>query len=415
MLSSSCHLLNTLKRRLIAGFVATVLSMGLGLTVKADTRCHNGPIFAFSQAVYVSDFARAQKLIAEIRRERSTEMADFLQQVLIYTRGYEAGQAQDQEAALSEIDALIERLSGRLTSDSSLRSRLDAGNIMMNAARLHLLSRNVMDSAQLAKAAHVLLDEILDENPEQTEAYLSVGLYQYFAANENNAWGWVKRLLALQGDKERGRELIELAVKASDDFAFEAARSLMMDLAWNHPDVCRYVELFDQLDAPELETIEHRQRHIAARLFCGHPELADIELQETKTLIDQRALLASRAQLQWLLEAELQSMAMQGQSGVLRELLASESKDHAEKAMIIRFSLARALDVTGAHVRAKQYYAQVEASTVAGRYQRLAVSYQQQPYRAPRPTVLQENDRIQFVCKGGADQLGSVPESLQSR
>lgn len=399
MLSLFCRLLNRHKRNLFAGALIVTLLTGASLSAVADSGCHNGPIFAFSQAVYASDFAQAQTLIPAIRRERNADMADFLQQVLIYTRGYEKGIAQDQEAALLEIDALIKHLSASLETDRSLRRRLDAGNIMMNAARIHLLSLNVMRSAQLAKAAYNLLNEILDENPQQSDAYLSLGLYQYFAANENNAWGWIKRLLDLQGDKESGRELIEQAVATSYDFAFEAARSLMMDMAWNHPDICRYIALFDQLDALELRTIEHRQRNIAARLFCGQAELANLELQQANSLIHQGTLPASENQRKWLFEAGLQSMAMQGQSGVLTQLLAEESKEDFETTMMIRFSLARALDVKGERARAKRYYAQVAASAVADRYQRLAVIYQQQAYRAPDTYVLPESDQIHFACK----------------
>lgn len=400
MLSLSCRFLSKLKRPLISGVFAVAMLSAVNVSAVADKRCQNGPIFAFSQAVYGAEFTRAQNLIPVIRRERSVEMADFLQQVLIYTRAYENQRPREREAALSEIDAIIDGLAMRLKTDRSLNLRLDAGNIMMNAARLHLLSRNVMDSAQLAKTAYSLLNEILEKNPQQSKAYLSVGLYQYFAANENNAWGWVKRLLALQGDKEGGRELIERAVESSDDFAFEAARSLMMDLAWNHPDVCRYVELFDQLEAPQLKTIEHRQRSIAARLYCGQPELAANELLETKSMIDRDALLVNSAQNRWLFEARLQLMAMQGQSDALTELLAEGSNENTETAMMIRFSLARALDVKGERARAKQFYAQVAVSGVAERYRRLAVSYEQQAYRAPKLYVLGEEDRIQFICKG---------------
>ena len=377
-----------------------MLLAGASARAGVDGACQNGPVFAFSQAVYGSNFARAQTLIPVIKRERSVEMADFLQQVLIYTRAYEKGLPHDREAALSEIDALIEDISTRLKTDRSLHLRLDAGNIMMNAARLHLLSRNVMDSAQLAKAAYSLLNEIHEAYPQQSDAYLSLGLYQYYAANENNAWGWLKRLFALQGDKELGRELIERAVESSGDFAFEAARSLMMDLAWNYPDVCRYVELFDALDAPQVMTIEHRQRSIAARLFCGWPELAADEIAETNSLIGRGTLLASEMQNRWLFEAELQSMAMQGQSGVLKVLLAAEAKQDSETAMMIRFSLARALDVKGERTKAKRYYTQVAASSVDERYQRLATSYQQQAYRAPRAYVLQAEEMIRFACKG---------------
>ena len=398
MLSLSCRFLTRLKPQFIAGCVVAALLMGVSLSATAGSHCHNGPISEFSQAVYASDFDLAQTLIPSIRRERSIDMADFLQQVLVYTRGYEMGLAQDKEQALSEIDALIERISVLLETDQPQPRRLDAGNIMMNAARLHLLSRNVLRSAQLAKAAYSLLDEILQENPQQADTYLSVGLYQYFAANENNAWGWVKRLLDLQGDKERGRDLIERAVESSDDFAFEAARTLMMDLAWDHPDVCRYVEVFDQHNTPDILTIEHRQRSIAARLFCGQSQQGTIELQEIASLIKQHALIASEGQLQWLFEAGLQAIAMQGQSGVLRERLSAELEQDTETSMMIRFALARALDVNGERPEAQQHYARVAASTVDERYRRLAVSYEQQAYRAPQAYVVREEDRIQLAC-----------------
>jgi len=386
-----------------------------GVAAKAQGGCENGPIFDFSLAVYVSDFDRAQRLIPAIRSQRSGEMADFLQQVLIYTRGYEMDHPEDQEVALEAMDAQIESLQLQLRGHPSLQLRLDSGNIMMNSARMQLLSGNVMRSAQLARAANDILNDLLEDSPGLADAYLSLGLYQYFAANENNAWGWIKRLLSLEGDKQHGRELIERAVMASADFSFEALRSLMMDLSWDRPDICRYVVVYNQLTHTAIDTIEHRQRSIVARLFCGLPEQGADEILQLRLSLNKGEIAADETQRQWLFEAELQAMAMQGQSGALREILAVEQDRDEQRAMMVTFSLARALDVMGMRAEAKFYYTKVAESNVARRYQDLAQRYLQQPYRSPSAYHVQASQEIKLICRGRTatiqDSTTPSPES----
>ncbi len=398
MLSLSCHFLNKRFRASAVSLCTAVLLFSSAITMAAPKRCDRSAMFAFSQAVYGSEFERAGTYISAIRSDKGPEMADFLQQVLNFTQAYETGKAAEQVTALEEVDAQISRLQLRLEKDSGLQLKLDAGNIMMNAARMHLLSRNVMRSAQLAKAAYRLLDEVLEVSPQQADAYLSVGLYLYFSANENNAWGWIKRLLALEGDKDKGREMIERAVMASPDFSFEAARSLMMDLNWDYPAICRYVAVFDSLDAPQLKTIEHRQRSIAAHFFCGQPAQGEDEIKEVSSALQSNDIKVNEVQSQWLFEAHLNALAMQGRAEELTEMLVAEAAENSERAMMIRFSLARALDVQGRREQAIVMYSRLANSSLAERYRNLAAAYRKLAYRPPARYPLAEKEALVFAC-----------------
>jgi len=197
-------------------------------------------------------------------------MAQFLQQVLVFKQAYETGNHAEQQLALNEIDKVITSLS----ANSAGGNQLYLANIMIHTARLQLAVGNVLRAAGLAKQGKQLLDESLEQNSHNADALLADGLYHYYTGSENEALGWIMRWWSLQGDKARGRQMIEKSVERSADHAFEAARSLLSDVAWNRQDTCRYLPLFDALDPLETQSITALQEQLALLLFCGQAERA---------------------------------------------------------------------------------------------------------------------------------------------
>jgi len=402
MLNLFCPLSSNWRSKRFSLALLVLLLTGMCGQIRAQTGCEISPVEAYSRALYASRYELAQSTLQDIANERGVELAGFLQQLLIYMRAYESGDKDTQKATLVRIDDLVDKLASQTSENFSLQVQLNAGNIMIHAARIQLLSGKILRSAKLAKAGNRILEAVLEVEPQHPDALLGLGLYQYFAANENNAWGWINSLLSLQGDKARGRELIEQAAERSVDYGFEAARSLIMDLNWDHPDICRYTRLFEQPEQFDIQTVEHRQRSIAAQLFCGQSERALQRLDKLASRIEANDLSVDAGQRQWQFEARLQALAMSGEIDILTARLDSEA-DAAQR-RLIEFSLARALDVMLQHQQAQTYYAGVAQSGGSDVYARLAQRYSEQAYRAPRAYRTGTRPEMHFACYQGSVQ-----------
>ncbi len=245
MLNSYCPFYSSVLRRLL-----WVIFLGTYSVPVLAINCNTSPVFAFSRALYLEQYDAALQLLPRIKRERNPEIAQFLQQVLVFKRAYEQDMPEQQRAALVEIESLIASLSNMSPENSEGHHSLTLANIMIHTARLQLAVGNVLRAARLAKQGKHLLDKALEQTPDAVDALLSNGLYFYYTGSENETLGWIMRWWSLEGDRARGRELMERAVEESAGQAFEAARSLVSDVAWNRQDTCRYRPLLNMPDVP---------------------------------------------------------------------------------------------------------------------------------------------------------------------
>lgn len=394
MLNSYCPFYSNLLRRLL-----WVIFLGTYSVPVLAINCNTSPVFAFSRALYLEQYDAALQLLPRIKRERNPEIAQFLQQVLMFKRAYEQDMPKQQRAALDEIESLIASLLNMSPDNSEGHHSLVLANIMIHTARLQLAVGNVLRAARLAKQGKRLLDEALEQTPEAVDALLSNGLYFYYTGSENETLDWIMRWWSLEGDRARGRELMERAVEESADQAFEAARSLVSDVAWNRQDTCRYRPLLNMPEVPLTLSINAAKEQIALALFCGHPDLAfkQVVLLENWSAPANNAL--TRTDSDWLHEAHLYTLAALGDSNRLEKMLIRLDPDEDQRHYWqTQLSLAKALDTQGAHGEAESYYRRVIASSPDQLYQALASAYLRRSYQKPRLFKQNPVNRLQFAC-----------------
>ena len=361
--------------------------------------CNTSPIFAFSRALYLDDYRIAQDLLLRIQHERSAEIAQFLQQVLIFKRAYEQGKTAQQKAALEAIDALIDSLSDKVLGQDGVDDQLMLANITIHSARLQLAVGKVLRAATLAKQGKQLLDKLSEQAPNQTDALLSKGLYAYYTGSENETLGWMMRWWSLQGDKVAGREMMERAVEESADYAFEAARSLLLDTAWSRQNSCRYRPLFNRVDVLKIPSIDAAKTNIALALFCGNPDDALVQINALNNKSKHASKSLSQAHSDWLFAAQLYALAAQGNAEQLQVMLmALDAKVDDYRYWQTQFSLAKALDTMGRHKKAAGLYQEIIESSLKPSYRQLARAYQQVPYQKPRLFKQRPEQVLQFAC-----------------
>jgi tetratricopeptide (TPR) repeat protein len=361
--------------------------------------CNTSPVFAFSKALYLEQYTIASGLLPSIERERSAEMAQFLQQVLLFKRAYERKQSPQQREALKAIDTLIASFSDSVGENEEEGQRLTRANIVLQAARLHLAADNVLRAVRLAQRGQNLLDEALRQNPDDVDALLSNGLYFYYSGQKDDVLSGLLRWWPLEGDKARGLEMMEQAVEHSADFAFEAARSLVSDVAWNRQDTCRYMPLFSEAGSLNTLSLSAAKPVISMALFCGQPEKALQEITAIERSGDSSSSAFTQQDDGWLLEAKLYSLAALGERKPLEELLLTfDRKANSIRYWQTLFSLAKAADVRGEYEASANLYRKLIVSDFDPRYTMLARVYLNSPYREPRNFEEKAGHGLSFSC-----------------
>lgn len=362
-------------------------------------RCNTSPVFAFSQALYLQQYARADELLARLPLERSPELATFLTQVMAWKRAYDTDERPAQLEALEAIDKQIDKLDKALETELPTRPKLEliTGNIKIHAARMNLVTGHVFKAARLAKQGNQLLREVLKQNPDQVDAYLAAGLYQYYIGSDDSGFFWIKQLFSLQGDKQQGRDLIEKAMQLSPDYAFEAARSLKMELSWNKNELCHYPTLIsNNLPVSKLPT-EVLQLEISADLFCGRTQHANSLIGRLRAQIERLQSNDSKDQKRWLDDASLYALSQQGEVDLLAQMAdKSDLQSNPSRKERVEFSLAKALDVKRERVRAKHLYQKLLESKTEAAYKSLSQHYLTQAYRGTAST--DQRRKQVFAC-----------------
>lgn len=373
--------------------LCTMLVASLSLSAAEPKACNASPVFAFSQALYFQRYENASQLLPTIKRERSAELALFLAQVLHWKKAYDTQNSQRQSEALNEIDWLINNIESTIELVPAYQTELTAGNIMMHAARLNLMMGRVIRAAKLAKRGKQLLNNILNQNPNEANAFLAAGLYQYYAGNDEPGFVWVKRWFSLRGDEKKGRDFIERAMQQSPDYAFEAARSLLMELDWNRHDICRYPQLFDDEKPDKTQPLAISQLQITRNLYCGQTHDTTQSLRQIQPRLEG----VDPQTLRWFDDASLYGLAQAGDVAQLMDRKeAIDDQSTTLKYLRVQFALAKALDVKGEHTRAKTLYEMLAESKLADDYKNLAQRYMLEPYRAPIP--IRSNNSF-VVCR----------------
>lgn len=356
----------------------------LATSGQALAECNPSPVFIFSRALYMQQYPAAAEQITRIRSERGSEMAAFLQQVLDFSRAYQRGDKAGVRAALKALDALIDSFPGHEASgivDDRVRKQ---ASIRIHAARMHLLSGNLLRAVALSKAAAPVLNGSHGE-AVSPDALLALGLYQYYAGRGDDDLGWVISLFGFEGDKLAGLENIRQAAEWSPDSAFEAVRSLVWDMGWNRQQLCPVIGGFAHATADEHPDPTHYQQLIAAFLFCGDPLQALALIKRSEQEASRRSTGLNRDQREWLYDARLHTFAVLGDTLSIEEMLAQTPMEQAGRRTRIRFALARALDLQAQHDQARDLYRALLDEELAPAYQRLARAYLEHGFRAPEP------------------------------
>lgn len=155
-------------------------------------------------------------------------------------------------AFLNQVHEAIRRADARVHAQQELvRSLLDEGMAYGLLARYYGLRDNDLPTARAGKRMRALLLRALQLNPKLTDAYLGVGIYNYFVDTLPEIVKLLKFVIGLPGGSRTvGLQQLELAAQKGDMVRGEAQFYLAKDFSrGNERQYARSLELFQQLAA----------------------------------------------------------------------------------------------------------------------------------------------------------------------
>ena len=105
-------------------------------------------------------------------------------------------------------ERIIERFEDE---DLNLEDKFFLGCIYGYIGRIHGVQGSWTSAFGLVKSGRNILEEVLEEDPTYYDAYLVLGLLNYFADRMGGLVGFVAGILGLSGDRETGLEYLKIA------------------------------------------------------------------------------------------------------------------------------------------------------------------------------------------------------------
>ena len=284
----------------------------------------------------------------------------------------------------------IKQLDGTEAAD---QWHLTRGMANFFAARMYADSGHSLKAYHLGRSGRDELRELVKKHPDDNDAYLVLGMYEYIAGSIPRGLRWLAVLFDLAGDRALGVKYLERASAKAPIMAPEAARMLLV-AAGIKPETtrsCAYMPMAKYVRARYPNNPHYSMALQLLYVNCGYPRKA----------LDEMAI----ARKQFLkdfpnIEDELKVIEIYAYRdlGQVKKILAMK-KDFPKDQDYWNLTLAQAYDVTGQHKKAKRIYDDIFWADIDGKEIKTdagppsdwiverATKYRKHPYRPADPNA----------------------------
>ncbi len=349
-----CSLLNRGYFRNIVVTVVAVLVTGLCAdrpTFADDTPCQDTPERLVVDAILNADYQHAKSLIGKFSsKEWLIPSSEFYTSLATWHQGYQSQNQSLKSHAIAGLRRAIKTLEARYqSSGDSLTSTLALGLSLGHGARILIENKQFLIGYGLAKKASRQVSWFLENAdssiPGYADASLLQGIIEIHTANIQNSSHWIVGKIGRHGNRGLGITMLEHAINKNAVFTNEAVRTLISELSWNTPDICRYRQLTNHTAQRLYQNIDLAILRMGLQLKCGYPKRAKLANQEYQEIF------ASHPQQIQFQKAKLRIYA---NLGLYKDLSEIELKlDSIPEAS---FAIANAMDVAGLHQQAIDRY-----------------------------------------------------------
>ncbi len=239
-------------------FVAKPLFLMVALIVLMPTvqaaSCGSGSARAVVDSLMNMDAARAEWSIDSwATQEGDNPLLDFYRAMTVMVTAFNndavgAAKRPYEDKALKLLKRAIKHAQRKIdngSDDPQIRYALGASQAYK--AGIHQARGQKFKAYDLGYAGRETLRQLIEDYPDMEDAYLPLGLYEYFLGSSSETKGLGAKMMDLSGDRQLGLEYLERAVQFAPEVAPEAARVLLMETGLEESEMCRYRELADEM------------------------------------------------------------------------------------------------------------------------------------------------------------------------
>lgn len=100
-----------------------------------------------------------------------------------------------------------------LSDPNNLYKKTLVGNSLMYMAKKHLDANKKLKAGNTLKKSKKIMEEVIAQDPNFTEAYFAIGLFNYFSENVPSGLKWLAHLLGFKGNMKLGLDYISKAAE----------------------------------------------------------------------------------------------------------------------------------------------------------------------------------------------------------
>lgn len=167
------------------------------------------------EALYNFDFKSSDKTFNSIIDKYPDHPAGYHYKSISYLWFYlDSREESDLDRFIELTDSAIEKAELKLESDSSdLLSLYIIGSVYGNRTFAYTREENYFDAVLAARKFHLYFDELLKRDSLYYDAYMGKGLFNFAISQAPQTWSWAINLAGMTGDKKKGLNYLETAIK----------------------------------------------------------------------------------------------------------------------------------------------------------------------------------------------------------
>lgn len=151
-------------------------------------------------------------------------------------------------------------------------------------ARTYGIEGSWWGAFQTGQDAQSLMEEVLEEDPEYYDAYLMLGMFEYFADRMSGLTSFIASILGFSGDRDTGLEYINLAYEKGSSVTFGQASLIL-------------IEIFTRMEENKFSSIPYFERFLEKypknyriKTWFGRELLTTWNYSQAKELIENDSL-----------------------------------------------------------------------------------------------------------------------------
>lgn len=215
-------------------------------------------------------------------------------------------------------------------------------------ARLYLQQGSWFKAYSYGREARDGLRELISKYPEREDAYLLLGMYEYYTGSVSPLVKWLTVLIDLSGDSQLGIQYIQRAVQHAPVVAPEAARVLLREVYFPIPQTCENLPLAQHMR--EYYGTNPQFSNVLQDLYiaCGQSEnaLQEINRAEQQYLAEYPKMKAS---------LDFHTLIAYRELGDMTKVVALQSQ-FSDKPLLWQLNKAKTADIIGDRATAVQIY-----------------------------------------------------------